>query len=173
MNLIQDDEQRRQFAWLVSNGTGKAITDFLRSMGQDVRFVRNAQKSEVRQRRTMRGAVPQSQKPVFVTRLQSIVRLADRAVRMIGLGKHGWAQCARRLGGIRGITAKWVTRSKGKPNAGTVSEIRGRGGVNFHMTNNVPYASRITRRNHVRMALQREGNFLRQQMARELQRRWS
>lgn len=167
-----EEENRKQLAFLTNNKTPSVITKFLKSLGLDLEYRKTASPQIHKSKRNKRGRVPKNDKPSFMVPSESRAKLLNRLVKRVGLAKHGWAQCAKALGGVRGFNAKWVTSSKGKKQAGTVRQETARLGAVFVMSNNVPYVSGLINSSGLRWALNQEKNFLRQQVAREIKRKW-
>lgn len=64
-------------------------------------------------RRNKRGRISKNQKPLqIVVDSRPLKKYIKAEVALVGWGKAGWASAARTLGGIRGISARWVTRHK-------------------------------------------------------------
>lgn len=110
----------------------------------------------------------------IITTAERKTEAMQRNIKNVGLAKHGWAICARRLGGTRGISAKWVTSAKGRGKGapGEVSKMQGGSGLVIRMTNNVSYADRMISQSGIRRAMQREQNFLRQEIDRRINKKW-
>jgi hypothetical protein len=166
-----DEERRKQFAFLEANRSPAVVSQFLRENGIDLRYSKSATVGEMKKTQGGRKRQPRNQRPRVVAPLERVSKLLEKLQRRVGLAKHGWALCARRLGGTRGIPA-WVTRSKGRPQAGSVSVTQLAGSTSVAMTNHVPYISSLTSNQTMRRAMQREADFLTNQVSRELERRF-
>ena len=165
-----DEEQRRQFAWLTNNAGPGRINSFLKAAGIPLEYARTARRKEVEAVR-VNGKVSRRQAHITVV-ADKINRTVEKAVKRVGLAKHGWALCARQLGGTRGIAAKWVTSSKRQPGAGIVQQSITQRGFSFQLTNNVPYVSNLLTQGQITRSLRREGDFLRKEIDRRQKTAW-
>jgi len=142
----------------------------LREKNTGLEFRRMARPADMQPTR-IRGRQPKSQRPRFAAPQEKIDTLITRKQRRAGLAKHGWAMCARILGGTRGI-ASWITRSKGKPGAGSVTQAGLASDPAYILENRVPYVSHLISGATIDTALKREGDFITQEIDRRITRNW-
>lgn len=95
----------------------------------------------------------------------------QKAIKRVGLAKHAYSRAALSLGGTRGIPT-WVKKSRRKPMAGGTTIINTKHGHTIRIENSLPYASRLLSRSGEMSAMKREADFLKQEVARNLTRRW-
>jgi hypothetical protein len=76
------------------------------------------------------------------------------------------------VGGPRGITAPWVKKSKGVKGIGVATIRKSRAGYIGQIESKLTYASRVLSASSERKSLQRESDYLTQQVEREMDRRW-
>jgi hypothetical protein len=163
------EEQRGAFWNVFWNQTPAAVNRFLQAIGINVKYVRANLKSVHKSARNVGGVVPKNYRGQTMADPEKKATLIKQVSKKIGFVKYGWAVCAQLLGGNRGVPG-WVKKGKSSPGAGTVREIKGKNGVSYSMTNNVKYVSRLIRSNSLKMALDREAAYLKQQIERELKR---
>lgn len=164
-----NEEQRKQFAFISANRTPAQIRKFLASVGLQYEVRKTAPRNIKKGQRNARGRVPTGTRASIATTPEAIEKLNNEASKRVGLAKHGWAICARRLGGTRGIPS-WITRSKGAKfrQAGTVQQLQIQNRTIFRLTNNVPYIGRLLSFAGIRSALERERRTLADLVARAI-----
>jgi hypothetical protein len=96
----------------------------------------------------------------------------QKALKRVGLAKHAYAQAAKMVGGPRGITAPWVKKSKGVKGIGVATIRKSRAGYIGQIESKLTYASRVLSASSERKSLQRESDYLTQQVEREMDKRW-
>jgi hypothetical protein len=161
------EKDAKRFYWILKNKTASAVNRFLSSIGIKEKYIRSGLDRVHQSARNSRGIVPKSHKADVFAENDKRDRLTKKVFRKIGLAKYGWAQCARLLGGVRGIP-RFVTIGKGRFNVGSVKEMVGKRGVNYVLHNKITYLSHVMRKSAVSQALKREFDYLRQQLSRDL-----
>lgn len=148
-------EDKKQFAFLMANKPN-AANKFLSDLGISMKYKRSGLKS-THQTARVRGRVPKNHNTQFFTDDEKLEPYIARVQKAVGYAKSIWAQCAKKLGGTRGISAKWIVNKKGgRPDASIVVEKKLKNNVSYTLTNGVPYVSNLTNAKHMRMALKHE-----------------
>jgi hypothetical protein len=91
--------------------------------------------------RDRRGRISEKQRPLQIVSPGQLKGYTNQEVGKVGLGKSGWAICAKILGGTRGIP-QWVTRHN-KISSGTVIEDRNPTHPTITLRNELSYAEQI------------------------------
>jgi hypothetical protein len=79
----------------------------------------------------------------------------QEVVKRVGLSKSGWAECARKIGGVKGDAARGIPAFAKRHSAdfGKVSENISGANTSFTMTNTIPWANKVCRPSEQRVAL--------------------
>ena len=165
-----DEDQSRQYAWLLNNSTPAQITAFLRSVGVNAQYRRTATASLHQQRRNTKGRVPRNDSPPYIAPGEKIQNLIRRVQRRVLMAKNGWAMCARQLGGTRGLDRAITTKKRAQP-TGRVTERRTANGITYRLHNLVTHVSHLITRQTIATSWKIENNVLRREIGRAIKSR--
>jgi hypothetical protein len=112
--------------------------------------------------RDKRGRVRRSAKPMIVMSESALRAYRLTKERLVGFAKSGWATCARKLGGTRGVPG-WVSRNQGPGNVQNLTADRDYPRV--ILTNSVRYIDQACRPDQISEALRMQ----REKMEKSLQ----
>lgn len=137
------------------SGDLRALRKILPGTGLSLEYQRTALPDTHKDARN-RGTRKANDWRAFSPNTKSVDRIVQKAQKRALLAKHGWAEVARDLGGVRGIS-RAVARKKGiSHKAGSAVESGTGDAMSIIWTNHVPYVGFLLPKTEMRMALKRE-----------------
>lgn len=114
----------------------------LREMAHDMKLGEVARRASpsFHKSRWNRGKLRKG-KMQFVSSRASVNTITNKAVKMVGFAKAGWAVCASLLGGMRGIP-QWVTRHRNSPGR-VVDKSKAPNHPSIQIINGINYTSQV------------------------------
>jgi hypothetical protein len=164
-----EENARKAYAAKLHNETPMKVDRFLEANNVSLKTRKAIKPGEYNQKR-VRGRV-KVRNQEYVVAPNAREKFLRSAFRKVGLAKHGWAHCARVLGGVRGLTG-WITRKKGKGVPGRVVTQQSAGQIAFTMTNNIPYVSNLIDKKTIQGAIDREGKYLARVVENQFHKQW-
>jgi len=149
IDKTQDEKLRERLQKLLIKGDSRKVGEVLKSVGmiKDYEIIAKsgiaAKHKQQRSPRTGRTWSPRNSMNITTSGLQTY---ANEIMRRVGFSKSAWAECAERIGGVKGDPTRGIPAfAKSKDNIAKGVIIDGTKSSNpfITMTSNIPWASRI------------------------------
>ena len=176
--VYREVEQKSAFA---AKGFWKAVQDMnlqaveriLKSVGIERRIMEYPDRGYHKAARDSRGRVAKSmQDRAMVMVAERVAEYASEVAKRVGISAAGWAECAKQLGGYRGLVSgqsipRWK-RASGRKHAGRASVASVDRDPIVTMENNVPWLTKICPESTMSKALKQEEQTITKELDRAL-----